>query len=143
MERRRLLGVNAALDESMLGKRLIHLVFLRVSQLNGCAFCVDMHARELLAAGEDPQRLNSLVTWREVPFFSERERAALNWAESLTRLIDTHAPDEDFEALRAHFDEREIVELTLAVAQINVWNRLGVGMRAPVAVKPLPAAQAA
>lgn len=128
----------AALANSTLGKKLLDLVFLRVSQLNGCAYCVDLHVRDLLAQGEDLQRLNSLVTWREVSLFSER--AALNWAESLTRLADTHAADEDYTPLAAHFSDRETAELTMAVALMNAWNRLGVGMRLPVRAAPLKVA---
>ncbi len=134
---RALAGVNAALAPSTLGKRLIDLVQLRVSQINGCAYCVDLHARDLLAAGEDFQRINSLLTWREVPFFDERERAALRWAESVTRIAETHAPDADFEALGAHFTEREIAELTLVIAQMNAWNRMGIALRQPVAPRAL------
>ena len=130
--------VDAALESSTLGKALIDLVFQRVSQINGCAYCVDKHARDLLALGEDPQRLNSLVTWHETTFFSDRERAALQWAEALTMIADTHAPDSDFTMLKEHFDEREIVELTYAVALMNAWNRLAIGMRQPVKQATLP-----
>jgi len=133
-----LAAVSAQLKSSTLGKALIALVDLRVSQINGCAFCVDMHARELLAAETpDLQRLNSLVTWREAPFYTPRERAALAWAESLTLLAQTHAPQEDFEPLHEHFSEREIAELTLAIGVINAWNRFAAGLRSPVARKPL------
>jgi AhpD family alkylhydroperoxidase len=115
-------------------------VDLRVSQINGCAYCVDMHAREFLSAdGGDLQRLNSLSTWHEVPFYTDRERAALQWAESLTRMGETHAPREDFDALQPHFSEREIAELTMAIAVINAWNRIAGGLRTAVARKPLPA----
>ncbi|MGZ3497255.1 MAG: carboxymuconolactone decarboxylase family protein [Vulcanimicrobiaceae bacterium] len=117
------------LSTSSLGQTLIELVFLRVSQINGCAFCVDMHAEDLRSSGETHVRLDQLVVWEESPFFSERERAALRWAESLTRLHQTHAPDEDYELVRAHFSERESVDLTLAIATINAWNRFGVGFR--------------
>lgn len=125
------------IKETSLGKALVALVDLRVSQINGCAYCVDMHAREFLAADGDLQRLNSVATWHEVPFYSERERAALQWAESLTRMSVTHAPREDFDALKPHFSEREIAELTMAVAVINAWNRIAGGLRTPVARKPL------
>jgi len=130
---KRLLELAMALKESSLGKPLLHLVDLRVSQINGCAFCVDMHARELLAAGDTLQRLNSVVTWREVDFFDARERAALNWAEQLTRVANAHPAAADFEALRAQFSEREIVDLTMAIGVINTWNRLSVGFAVPVA----------
>lgn len=135
-----LAAVSAQLKNSTLGKSLIALVDLRVSQMNGCAFCVDMHARELLAAETpDLQRLNSLVTWREAPFYTPRERAALAWAESLTLVAQTHAPQEDFAPLHEHFSEREIAELTLVIGVINAWNRFAVGLRSPVARKPLVA----
>jgi AhpD family alkylhydroperoxidase len=131
-------SVNAALAPSSLGSLLIDLVQTRVSQLNGCAFCLDMHVRDLRKHGETWLRINSLPTWREVPFYSERERAALAWAESLTRLVEHHGSrDAEYKALAAHFSESEIVELSVAIAQINAWNRLGVGMQLPVADKPL------
>ncbi|MFC7514756.1 carboxymuconolactone decarboxylase family protein [Herbaspirillum sp. GCM10030257] len=129
---RALSGVNIALQESTLGKSLIELVFLRVSQINGCAFCVDMHARDLLAQEEDFQRINSLVTWRETSLYSERERAALAWAEAITLIAGNHASDALFEALRQHFSEREIVDLEFAIAIINAWNRIAIGFRQPV-----------
>lgn len=125
-------ALNVAVKSSGLDPKLIDLVFQRVSQLNGCAYCVDMHWRDLLAHGEDPQRLNSLTTWREVNFFDERERAALQWGESVTNLQQTHAPDADFELLQAHFSNTEIASLTYAVALMNMMNRIGVSMRMPV-----------
>lgn len=135
-----LAAVSAQLKSSTLGKALIALVDIRVSQINGCAFCLDMHARELLAAETpDLQRLNSLATWREAPFYTPRERAALAWAESLTLLPQTHAPQEDFAPLHEHFSEREIAELTLAIGVINAWNRFAAGLRQPVARRPLVA----
>ena len=135
-----MVGVKGALAGSSLGTKLIDLVQLRVSQINGCAYCVDLHARDLLAQDEDMQRINSLQTWHEVPFFDARERAALQWAESLTHVATTHAPDADFDQLRPHFDDREIAELSLVVAMMNAWNRIGVGMRNQVPRKPLQAA---
>ncbi len=110
-------------------KMLLHLLKLRASQINGCAFCVDMHVKEALDDGEDPQRLHLLVAWRESPLYTEKERAALAWTESLTNLARTGAPDADFDALRPHFSEAEIVNLTVAIAAINVWNRWAVGFR--------------
>lgn len=137
---RALVGVNNALGTSSLGKKLLDLVYLRISQVNGCAYCVDMHARDLLAQGEDLQRLNSLVTWREVSFFTAHERAALHWAESLTLIRETQAPDADYAALAEHFNDREVAELTIAAAQMNTWNRIGVGLRLPVQAARLRAA---
>lgn len=133
-----ILAVNTSIESTTLGKKLVDLVFARVSQINGCAYCLDMHVRDLRKEGEEWQRINSLPTWREVGFYSERERAAFAWAESLTRLADSHdTRDTEFDALKAHFSDTEIVELTVAISQINTWNRLGVGMRLQVAAKPL------
>ena len=101
--------------------------------LNRCAYCVDMHWHDLLGEGDDAQRLNSLSTWREVAFFSEREQAALPWAESVTDLHRTHAGDEDFAPLKTHFTDAEIADLTFAIATMNAWNRLAISFRQPVA----------
>ena len=131
--------LSLAIKQSTLGKPLLHLVDLRVSQINGCAFCVDMHAREMLAAGDTLQRMNSVVTWREVDFFDARERAALNWAEKVTRQAIEHPSAEDFDALRPHFSDREIVDLTFAIGIINTWNRLAVGFAVPVARRAIKA----
>ena len=114
------------------------IVQTRVSQLNGCAFCLDMHVRDLRKAGAPWQHINSIATWREVGFYDARERAALNWAESITRLVEDHGDrDADFAQLQAVFSDAEIVDLTVLIAQINAWNRLGVGMHLPVADKPI------
>ncbi|MFC5475037.1 carboxymuconolactone decarboxylase family protein [Paraherbaspirillum soli] len=127
-----MLALSAVVDAASVGKPLIDLLFLRVSQVNACAYCIDMHARDLLAHGESWQRINSLVAWRETTFYSERERAALAWAEAVTAIAETQAPDELYEALKTHFSELEITELTYAVALMNAWNRLGVGFRMTV-----------
>ena len=132
-----MLGLTGVLQKSGLGKALQALLHVRASQINQCAFCLDMHTREALAAGEDPQRLAVLPAWREVDLFSERERAALQWTESLTLLSGSGAPDAHFDALRPHFSDQEIAELTFSIAQINAWNRLCVGMHVPVARAPL------
>ena len=133
-----MIAVKTSHAQSSLGPSLILLVDLRVSQINGCAYCVDLHTRELRQRGERWQRLNSLVTWFETAFYSPRERAALAWAEGLTRLDHDHAGLHDtFESLREHFDDREIVELTWTVAEINTWNRMCIAMRAPVAEKAI------
>lgn len=116
---------------SSLEPRLVELVKLRASQINGCAYCVDMHTKDALAIGEDDQRLHLVTVWREAPGFSERERAALAWAEAITRLAESGAPDSVYERLPGLFSETEIVTLTLAVALINAWNRLSVGFRRP------------
>ncbi len=131
-------AVGAITSQSALGIPLIELVQTRVSQINGCAFCIDMHARDLRKHGETWQRINSLSTWREVGFYSERERAALAWAEALTKLAGGHGDhDTAFTALQGQFSEQEIVDLTWVVAQINAWNRMAVGMRQPPSDKPL------
>ena len=110
--------------------RLMHLLKLRASQINGCAYCIDMHVKEALADGEDPQRLHLLTAWRESPLFEARERALLAWTESLTLLPQTGAPDADFARMREHFSDADIVKLTAAIGMINVWNRWAVGFRA-------------
>jgi len=131
-------AVGAATSQSTLGMPLIELVQSRVSQINGCAFCVDMHVRDLRKHGETWQRINNLSTWREVGFYTKRERAALDWAETLTRLAGEHRNhDAAFTTLQSEFSELEIVELTWAVAQINAWNRMAVGMQQPPSDKPL------
>jgi AhpD family alkylhydroperoxidase len=133
-----LAATGATLAASTLGPALMELVKTRVSQVNGCAFCVDMHVRDLRKAGEGWQRINSLATWRETGLYTGRERAALAWAETLARLADHHADrGPEFEALKPHFTDQEIVELTWAVAIINAWNRMAIGMAAPVAVRPI------
>jgi AhpD family alkylhydroperoxidase len=109
---------------------LRELVKMRASQINGCAYCIDMHSKDARAAGETEQRLYALDAWREAPFYSDRERAALEWTEAITRITDGHAPDEVFERVREHFGETELVNLTLAIVAINGWNRLAIGFRA-------------
>jgi AhpD family alkylhydroperoxidase len=124
-----LLAVEGYLHDSNLGSRLLHLVKTRASQINGCAYCLDMHTKDARAEGESEQRLYALDAWRETPFFDERERAALEWTEAVTRVADTHVPDEVYERVSRHFNEQELVDLTLAVANINTWNRLNVAFR--------------
>lgn len=108
---------------------LLHLVKMRVSQINGCAFCLDMHSKDARKAGESEARLYLLNAWRESPLYSDRERAALGWAEALTLVAETAAPDADYAALKQQFTEKEIVDLSLAIGAINVWNRLAIGFR--------------
>jgi AhpD family alkylhydroperoxidase len=127
-----MLGLNQAVEASGLEPSLLHLVEMRVSQINGCAFCLDMHFREAREAGETEERLYLLSAWREVSLYTPRERAALRWAEVLTRLADHgHVSDEDFRAAREEFTESELATLTLAVVVINGWNRFNVGFRTP------------
>jgi AhpD family alkylhydroperoxidase len=114
----------------------------RASQINHCAFCLHMHTRDARAAGETNERIDMVAAWRDSPLYTERERAALAWTESLTLVAQTHAPDEDYEILRASFNEEEMVELTLAITAINAWNRFQCGFRAvhPMKVKNAAAA---
>lgn len=124
-------SVEATIKAGGLDMTLLELVKLRASQINGCAFCIHMHTTDLRQRGESEMRIYMLNAWRESSLYSDRERAALGWTESLTRLAETGAPDADFEPLKAVFSEPEIVSLTLAIGAINVWNRLQVGLRAP------------
>jgi len=129
-------AVKAMLDlekyvrQSGLETPLLELVRLRASQINGCAYCLDMHTKDARAEGETEQRLYTLSAWRETPFFSERERAALEWTEAVTEIGKGHVPDEVFERTRRHFSESELTDLTLAVIAINAWNRLAIAFRA-------------
>ena len=108
---------------------LIELVKIRASQINGCAFCIDMHTKDARAAGESEQRLYLLSAWRESPFYSERERAALEWAEAVTLIAEDHVPDEVYATVRPHFSDEELVNLTLAISTINAWNRFAISFR--------------
>src|SRR5215212_5350810 len=126
-------------DESGLEHSLLELVKTRVSQINGCAFCIDMHTKDARAAGETEQRLYALNAWREAPFYTDRERAALAWAEVVTNISQSHASDEEYEAARSHFDDEELVKLTMAIITINGWNRLSIVFRPEVgAYQPRP-----
>ena len=122
-------NVEKYIEQSGLDRKLAHLVRMRASQINGCAYCLAMHSRDARKLGESEQRLYLLDAWRESALFNARERAALGWAEALTRIDRTHAPDADFEALRPHFSEKEIVDLTVLVGMINLWNRVAIGFR--------------
>jgi AhpD family alkylhydroperoxidase len=117
------------LRASGLEKTLLHIVKLRASQINGCAYCIDMHWREAREAGEPEHRLYGLGAWREGPWYSERERAALAWTESLTLVAASRAPDADYAAVRSHFDDKTLVDLTWAIAAINAWNRMSIAFR--------------
>ncbi|MHC9418188.1 carboxymuconolactone decarboxylase family protein [Sphingomonas citri] len=126
-----MMALEQSLARSGLDHRLLELVKYRVSQINGCAFCLHMHATDLRRHGESELRLYLLTAWRESTLYSERERAALGWAEALTHLPESQAPDADYAALAAVFSESERVWLTLAIGAINSWNRLQVGFRVP------------
>lgn len=122
-----------------LEESLLELVKLRASQINGCAYCIDMHTKDARAEGETEQRLYALVAWEETPFFTERERAALAWAEAVTKVGEDHVPESVFEQARRYFNEKELVDLTLAIIAINGWNRLAIGFRTvPGTYKPIP-----
>jgi AhpD family alkylhydroperoxidase len=110
--------------------KLIHMLKLRASQINGCAYCIDMHSIDARAAGETEQRLYALDAWRETPFYDERERAALAWVEAVTLVSETHVPDNVYEEVRVHFSEQEVLDLTYITATINAWNRLSIAVRA-------------
>jgi AhpD family alkylhydroperoxidase len=118
-------------EDSSLEKSLLELVKTRVSQINGCAFCLDMHTKDARALGETEQRLYALNAWRETPFYTERERVALAWAETITLVSQTHVPDEEFAAARTQFSEEELVKLTMAIITINGWNRIAIAFREP------------
>ena len=124
-----MLDLEAYLHQSGLEVPLLHLIKLRASQINGCAYCIDMHWKDLRAIGENEQRLYGLDAWRESPYYSDRERAALAWTEAVTRVTDGHVPEQVYEEVRPHFSEKELADLTLAVATINAWNRLAIASR--------------
>jgi AhpD family alkylhydroperoxidase len=132
-----MLGLEQYLHECGLEEPLIHLIKLRASQINGCAFCLDMHWKDLRALGENEQRLYSLDAWSECPYYTDRERAALEWTEAVTLITDGHVRDEVYERVRTVFSEKELSDLTLAIATINAWNRLAISARTvPGSYKP-------
>jgi AhpD family alkylhydroperoxidase len=122
-------GLEAYLKTTDLEPGLLDLVKLRASQINGCAYCTDMHSLDARAGGDTEQRIYCLPVWRETPFYTERERAAFEWTEALTLLPQSGVPDEVYEAVKPHFTEKELVDLTTAIALINAWNRFGVSFR--------------
>jgi len=124
-----MLGLEKYLAESSIEKPLRELVKVRASQMNGCAYCIDMHWKDARAADETEQRLYGLNAWHEAPYYSERERAALAWTEELTLIAEHPVPDELYAEVRRHFSEQELVDLTLAVATINAWNRIAISFR--------------
>ena len=135
-----MLAFASYVHKSGLEESLLNLVFLRASQMNGCAYCVDMHWKDLRAAGEVEQRLYGLDAWEESPYYSDRERAALAWTESVTNIQKGHASDEVYERVRKFFTEKELVDLTLAITEINSWNRLNIALRTvPGAYQPAKA----
>ena len=123
-------AVESYAANSSVGKPLVELIKLRVSQINGCAYCIDMHWKDLRAGGETEQRLYGLDAWEESPYYTPRERAALEWAEAVTTLGHERVSDRVYEVARSQFNERELVDLTMAIVAINSWNRLGIAFRA-------------
>jgi AhpD family alkylhydroperoxidase len=124
-------ALQSYVDQSGLDAKLRELIKIRVSQINGCAFCLAMHTRDARKLGESDERMHLLAAWREAPLYSARERAALAWAEAITLVAEDHVPDEAFEAVRGQFTEKEIVDLTAAAAAINTWNRFAIAFRIP------------
>ena len=126
---RAMLALEEYVHQSGLEPSLLELVKMRASQINGCAYCLDMHSKDARAAGETEQRLYLLSAWREAPFYTERERAALTWTEAVTLVSETHVPAETYKSVKAHFSDEELVNLTMAVVAINGWNRLEISFR--------------
>ncbi len=132
-------ALEAYVEQCGLEPSLLDLVKVRASQLNGCAYCIDMHTKDARARGEKEDRLYALDAWRETPFYTERERAALTWTEAVTLVAESHVPEDVYRAAREHFTDKELVDLTLAIVAINGWNRLGVGFRSvPGTYQPGP-----
>jgi AhpD family alkylhydroperoxidase len=139
---RAMLNLSREVD-GQIERRLYELIKIRASQLNGCAYCIDMHTKDARLAGETEQRIYALNAWRETPFYTDRERAALEWTEAVTNVAASHVPDEIYERVKQHFDEAELVALTFAVVVINSWNRLAISFRAPAgSYQPVGAAAA-
>ena len=126
---RAMLGLEKAIHESSIVPELAHLLKMRASQINGCAYCLDMHSKDARALGETEQRLYGLDAWREAPYYTDRERAALEWTESLTKISEGHVPDDVWERARKQFSEKELVDLALIAVAINGWNRLAIAFR--------------
>jgi AhpD family alkylhydroperoxidase len=124
-----LFSLGKAINETGLEPALVELVKTRASQMNGCAYCIDMHTKDARAAGETEQRLYALSAWEETPFYTQRERAALSWTEAITNIQQGHAADEVYEEVRKEFSEAELVKLTFAITQINTWNRISIAFR--------------
>ena len=134
------LGLQKYVNDCGLEHSLLELVKIRASQINGCAFCLDMHTRDSRKLGDTEQRIYLLDAWEEAPLYSERERAALLWTETLTRVSETHAPDDVYERVKTQFTDAELVNLTVAIGVINTWNRLAIGFRAMPLVEKKAAA---
>jgi len=132
-----MLGIEKYLHKTGLDRNLLNLIYLRASQINGCAYCLDMHWKDLRAAGETEQRLYGLAAWQESPYYTDRERAALVWTEAVTNIQEGHVSDSIYEEARKFFSEKEVADLTLAATAINSWNRLNIALRTvPGAYQP-------
>ncbi len=126
---RAMAGLEKLISEGSIEPKLVHLLKMRASQVNGCAYCLDMHSKDARAHGETEQRLYGLDAWREAPYYTDRERAALEWVESLTQITQGHVPDDLYERVRQQFSERELVDLSMIAVAINGWNRLAIAFR--------------
>lgn len=126
---RALRGMNDYIAGSRIDPKLRYLIEVRVSEINGCGYCIEVHRGQAIGVGETVARLDALATWRTSALFTERERVALDWAENVTLIVETHAPDESYEPLQAHFDDEEIVDLTMIIISMNAWNRLAISFR--------------
>ena len=135
------LGLERYLHECGLEESLLHLIKLRASQINGCAYCLDMHWKDLKSIGEADHRLYELDAWEETTFYTDRERAALAWTDAVTKVAETHVPDDLYNAVRKHFNEKELADLTLAIATINLWNRLNIAARTDAGTYQAPKAR--
>ena len=133
-----MIALSGTVKKSSLGARLVELINLRVSQLNGCGVCIDMHWRDLIKQEADPRHLNAIAGWREAPFFTERERAALNWAEAVNAIPHRHPGDADFALLKEHFSDNEIAEMSYAIAVIKGWNTINASLRNQIPEVPAP-----
>jgi AhpD family alkylhydroperoxidase len=133
-----MLGLERYLHNCGLEESLVHLIKLRASQINGCAYCLDMHWKDLKSMGEADHRLYALDAWEETSFYSDRERAALAWTDAVTKVAETHVPDALYQEVRQHFSEKELADLTLAIATINAWNRLNIAARTEAGTYKVP-----
>jgi len=133
-----MIGLSGSVKKSSLGVRIVELINLRVSQINGCGVCVDMHWRDLIKQGAEPRHLNAIAGWREAPFFSDRERAALGWAEAVNALPQKDDTDSAYRELREHFNETETAELAYAIAVIKGWNVINLSLRNQIPEVPAP-----
>jgi len=136
-------GLSSYLAKSSIEQHLLNLIYFRVSQINGCAFCLDMHSKDLRAEGETEQRLYTISAWRDTPFYTDRERAALSWAEAVTKIEDGDVSDEVYENARKEFSEQELIDLTMGIITINSYNRVNIAFRVEGGTYKVPEKKAA